>query len=369
VLKEKNVNLVQVSASLQPKLGGPCAVVIGTFPYFATHYNCKLLVFGSTTFNSEHTEINSTFLNNRFGFRFKIPNRISRISMKNADVLMIHGYYLWSTLLAFYYSKCQDIYLMPHGSLEQYQDKNGKFRKNIFNKIAKHLLKKRTLHFLLGSDAEISSVRDKFANSKISVVGLGVDYNINDCLLSGLHNPINLLCLSRISPEKRIDLCIRAMVILNLSDRKYQLNIYGSGDVALEAELRSLVKSLDLEDVIHFKGHVDGFEKVLAIKNSDIMLLPSENENFALAVAESIAFGKPVVVSKFVAMHEFVDTNSTGLTIDELDVNELVFAIKEISNEFSTYQENCTTSAHLLAWEQVIKRWFHVIDNSLSVKK
>ncbi len=363
------MNFVQVSASLQPKLGGPCAVVLGTNPHFSNHYNSTLIVFGTSTINSSHVQINSTFFKNRFGFRFKIPNRISRRSMNDADILMIHGYYLWSTLLAIHYSKCQDVYLMPHGSLEQYQDKNGKFRKKLFNKIAKYLLKERTLHFLLGSDAEMLSVRNKFANSKISVVGLGVNYDINDCISSELHNPINLLCLSRISPEKRLDLCIRAISVLNLSEKRYRLNIYGAGDLALETELRKLVKSLNLEDAIHFKGHVDGFEKIQAFKNSDIMLLPSENENFAVAVAESIAFGKPVVVSKFVAMHEFVDANSAGLTIDELDVDKLVSAIEEISNEFSTYQENCIRSAHLLAWEEVIKRWIHVIDNSMSIKK
>jgi glycosyltransferase involved in cell wall biosynthesis len=156
---------------------------------------------------------------------------------------------------------------------------------------------------------------------------------------------------------------------LNEGNIQYHLDIYGTGDQFLENELNDLVKDLNLGEQVTFKGHVGGESKDLAIQNSDILLLPSENENFAVAVAESIAFGKPVVVSKFVAMHEFVDTHSTGLTLDELDVQKLVSAIKEVSNNFSTYQENCMASAHLLAWKEVIERWFHVIDSSLSIKK
>ena len=362
------MNLVQVSASLQPKLGGPHAVVVHIHPYLSNHYNYQLLVYGSSTVNLDKLEINSTFLNNRFGLRFKIPNRISRRTMKNADILLIHGFYLWSTLLTLYFSKCQNIFLMPHGSLELYQWEKGKFRKKIFTKLVNLLLKARNIHFLVGSNSEVVSISQSFPNSKISVVGLGIQkFNLVETS-SRIHSPIQLFCLSRIANKKRIDLCIRAMSKLNEGNNKYHLSIYGAGNLLLEKELNELVKELNLGEQVSFKGHVDGESKEFAIQNSDILLLPSENENFAVAVAESIAFGKPVVVSKFVAMHEFVDTYYTGLTIDELHVDKLVSAVKEVSDKFSTYQENCIASAHFLAWEEVIKVWFKTIDNSVSIK-
>jgi glycosyltransferase involved in cell wall biosynthesis len=368
VIYEKKMNLVQVSASLQPKLGGPHAVVVQTQPYLSNHYNQKLLVYGSSTIKLDKMEINSTFLNNRFGLRFKIPNSVSRRSMNNADILLIHGFYLWSTLLTLYFSKCQDIFLMPHGSLELYQAKKGKFRKKIFTKLVNLLLKDRKIHFLVGSNSEVVSVRHSFPNSKISVIGLGIQISNLAETSSRIHSPIKLFCLSRITNKKRIDLCIRAVSKLNEGNNKFHLSIYGAGDTFLENELNQLVKELNLGEQVSFKGHVDGESKKFAIQSSDILLLPSENENFAVAVAESIAFGKPVVVSKFVAMHEFVDAHSTGLTIDELDVDKLVSAIKEVSDKFSTYQENCIAAANLLAWEDVIKLWIKTIDSNVSVK-
>jgi len=360
---------VQITSSLDPKLGGPRKVVLETKDYFLKRYDAKIVIFGSSVRAFENSIEYSTFRNNRYGFFFGIPKLEIRLAIKNANVLLIHGYYLWSTLITLYFSSTRNIFLMPHGSLELYQAKKGKYRKIIFKKLCNLLLKDRSIHFLVGSSSEIISVRQSFPNSKISVVGLGVE--LSNCIKinSRIHSPIKLFCLCRITNKKRIDLCIRAMSKLNEGNNEYHLDIYGSGDHFLENELKELVEDLNLGEQVSFKGHVDGELKDLAIQNSDILLLPSENENFAVAVAESIAFGKPVVVSKFVAMHEFVDTHSTGLTIEALDVDELVCAIKDVTNKFSTFQENCIASAPLLAWEEVIKNWFQVFENNLNIKK
>jgi glycosyltransferase involved in cell wall biosynthesis len=361
------INFTQITARLDPKLGGPHNVVDKTNDLFSKKYNSKLIIFGSSVNQYKNSIENSTLRNNRYGFVFGIPKFKIRLALKNSDILLIHGYYLWSTLIALYFSSTRNIFLMPHGSLEFYQANKGKIRKMIFTKLCKLLLKGRSIHFLVGSSPEIVSVRQSFPNSKISVVGLGIELSNLTKSICRIHSPIKLFCLSRITNKKRIDLCIRAVSKLNEGKNKYHLDIYGSGDHFLEKELKELVKDLNLGEQISFKGHVDGESKDLAIQNSDILLLPSENENFAVAVAESIAFGKPVVVSKFVAMHEFVDTHSTGSTIETLDVDEIVFAIKDVTDKFSTYQENCIASAPLLAWEEVINSWFHAIENNLSI--
>ena len=369
MISAKRVSLVQVSATLDPKLGGPHNVVQNTAPLLYEKYNSLVLVFGTSVMNSENVIENYTFRNNHYGFICGIPKLETRLAIQKSNILLIHGYYLWSTLIALYFSSTSNIFLMPHGSLELYQERKGKIRKRIFTKIVTLLLKGRKIHFLVGSNPEVVSVSQSFPNSDISVVGLGSQVSNLTGISSQIHTPIKLFCLSRIASKKRIDLCIRAVSKLNEGSNKYHLDIYGTGDEFLKKDLNDLVKNLNLGELVSFKGHVDGESKELAIQNSDILLLPSENENFAVAVAESIAFGKPVIVSKFVAMHEFVDTHSTGLTIDELNVDKLVSAIKQVSNKFSTYQENCIASAHLLAWEEVIKRWFQVIDISLSIKK
>ena len=361
----QKLKLCQISASVNPRLGGPSQVVEAVHYYLDHYYERELIVFGEFTSKALSSLVVPTVRNNRFGFSFRSPNKQIRSLLSNADILIIHGYYLWSTLIALYYSKSPNIFLMPHGSLEQYQEEKGKFRKYIFRKLAALLLNNRSIHFLVGSKSEILSVREIFPICPISVVGLGVEVFMDVSDLSQIHDPINLFCLSRISHKKRIDLCIHAISKLNNVKSRYKLNIYGGGDERLEDELKGLVQTLHVEDSVSFKGHVDGISKNIAIMDSDILLLPSENENFAVAVAESISSGKPVLVSKFVAMHEFVDQFKTGVTIDKLEVDEIVIAIEQISNNYSNYQRNCISSAPLLAWDEVFKRWREVIDNNL----
>lgn len=156
-------------------------------------------------------------------------------------------------------------------------------------------------------------------------------------------------------------MCIRALYKLNSSKQSYTLEIIGSGDCRLENRLRNLVAELNLDNCVTFSGHLESIKKTDAASRADIFLLPSENENFAVAVAESISLGKPVVVSKFVAMHEFVDCHHTGITINSLDVDSLARAIEYVYRNYAKFQENCLESAHLLDWMEVQKKWLQVL--------
>lgn len=356
--------IIQISSSIDPKLGGPSSVVISATKFLRTHFDHSLIVFGQSVAGLREVEIIPTFRNNRYGFTFQRIKKISYDIQIDSDILLIHGFYLYSTLISLIAFKTRNVFLMPHGSLEDYQGGIGRLRKFIFRILLRIILRKRTIHFLLGSEPEKESILKLYPNAKITVVGLGLElYTLNSARPQRLNNPIKLLCMSRISAKKRIDLCICALEKLNSEERRYSLEIIGSGDRKLEEELRRLVSKLNLENEVKFTGFLEGENKLLALFDSDIFLLPSENENFAIAVAESIAAGKPVVVSRFVAMHEFVDMHKTGITLNSLQVEELVTAIKHITEKYVQFQNNCLDSRHLLDWEEVQKAWIRALSN------
>lgn len=341
MLSHRNRTLVQVSASLDSKLGGPQTVVISTQDILAANFDLKLIVFGSCSIQDTQTKVLPTLRNNRYGFPSLKIKRYGLKEFKNAEILLIHGFYLFSTLIALFYFPTRNVYLMPHGSLEAYQNKKGRVRKYLFRRVVKWLLHGRSIHFLVGSDSETISILEIYPDMKLTVVGLGIDTTSARLEKStGPKEPVKLFCLSRISAKKRIDLCIQALSKLNSSKQSYTLEIIGSGDVDLENELRDLVSDLNLDDDVTFSGFLEGVEKTDAILRSDIFLLPSENENFAVAVAESISLGKPVVVSKFVAMHEFVDRHCTGITINSLKVDTLVEAIENVQETMPHFKKN-----------------------------
>lgn len=364
----QNFRILQVSASLETKLGGPAQVVQHVFKYLTQkRIITKLLVIGNSETISENHSIIPTFSGNRYGFFSPIHNSIFKQEIRNSDRVLIHGFYLYSTLLSIRYSKHQKLFLMPHGSLEMYQERNGRMRKYIFRKVVLFYLNGRKIHFLLGSDQEVVSVKQLFPNSPISVVGLGIErYPYQRAKLTHKQtDPVILYCMSRITSKKRIDLCIRALSRLIASGGTYRLDIFGTGDDQLESELRALVKSLQLDNFVNFVGFVEDERKEKALRDSDIFLLPSENENFAVAVAESIAAGNPVIVSEFVAMHNFVDKYATGLTVSTLDSDDIALAIETIASKYQNFHANCLKFAHLLEWQNVIQNWIHVICQDL----
>ena len=355
--------LVQVSSSIEARLGGPSSVVQGINPFLVEKFRATLIIFGTCDFIQLDSILIPTLNKNRYGFSLRVCNNLARSELENSDILLIHGFYLFSTLIAIFFSRTTNIFLMPHGSLELYQERKSRFRKYIFRKIIKILLRGRRIHFLLGSESEKDSIYSIYPDAKITVVGLGVD---EPAFLAHskkeLSEPIKLFCMSRISEKKRIDLCIRVLSKLNDQKNRYTLHVIGSGDEKLEAKLRKLVFELKLENHVKFSGFLEGEQKAKAIADSDIFLLPSENENFAVAVAESICAGKPVVVSNFVAMHEFVDRHQTGITLDSLDVEELASAIESVVHDYPKFHKRCIDSIQFLKWKSVQKNWMQALD-------
>jgi glycosyltransferase involved in cell wall biosynthesis len=62
--------------------------------------------------------------------------------------------------------------------------------------------------------------------------------------------------------------------------------------------LQEQVTTLSLEGRVSFAGEVKGKAKLAAFAAADVCVVPSFTENFGMVVAESLAHGVPVVVSK-----------------------------------------------------------------------
>jgi glycosyltransferase involved in cell wall biosynthesis len=82
------------------------------------------------------------------------------------------------------------------------------------------------------------------------------------------------------------------------------------------AGLRDLMARLDLapERVI-FTGLLQGRDKLAALKEADLFVLPSHTENFALAALEAMAMGAPVIVSHGVKIAPDIVQAGAGLAV------------------------------------------------------
>jgi len=106
-----------------------------------------------------------------------------------------------------------------------------------------------------------------------------------------------LLFLSRIHAKKGCDLLIDAFARAAASDPRLHLVMAGPDQTGWAAELKAQAQALGVADRITWPGMLQGDVKWGAFYASEAFVLPSHQENFGIAVAESLACGLPVLIS------------------------------------------------------------------------
>jgi alpha-1,6-mannosyltransferase len=150
---------------------------------------------------------------------------------------------------------------------------------------------------------------------KVRVVALGVDLDefppkLEAASPSGL---LQLVCVSRLSAEKRPDVAIATLAELLDRNIPAHLTVLGSGP--WEARLRTQAHGLP----VSFLGFVDRRAVAAAIGAADIALVPGPAETFGLAALEALAGATPIVVVAASGAAELIEEHPTAGVAAALD--------------------------------------------------
>lgn len=140
--------------------------------------------------------------------------------------------------------------------------------------------------------------------------------------------PRLILGVGRLVSYKGFNVLIDAMQKIN-----GQLIIVGQG--SLEAELKNQVRSLGLEDKVHFYGRADDSELKCLYHASQLFAFPSvtTNEAFGLVQLEAMSCGKPVVNTQLdSAVPEVARHGKEALTVPPGAVQPLADAVNQLLN-------------------------------------
>jgi len=134
-----------------------------------------------------------------------------------------------------------------------------------------------------------------------------------------------VLSLGRIHPKKGLDRLIRAWAALENDHLDWRLRIVGPAEIGHDQELRRLVDRLGIRSVTIEKPVFD-IDKLRLYRSSDLFVLPTLNENFAMTVAEALAAEVPVISTKG-APWAGLDRERCGWWIDH-GIEALVAALR-----------------------------------------
>jgi len=292
-------------------------------------------------------------------------------NLHNYDVVIVHGLWLYHGYAG--YKAIRKIntrsatttgnpkrikfFVMPHGMLDPYFQKAGSRRlKAIRNFFYWYLIECKVVHFadgvLFTSQSELELARQTFSyySPKREInVGYGIpvpppcnheSVSVFRHTIAGLGDRPYLLFLSRIHEKKGLDLLIEAYKYQLQNNKRDTINtgedlpclvIAGPGwDEPYGQSISSAILAEPLfSNRVFITGMISGNTKWGAFKGADAFLLPSHQENFGIAVAEALAFGKPVLITKQVNIWQEIEMDGAGIV-----KNDTIQGIRDLLGEW-----------------------------------
>lgn len=163
--------------------------------------------------------------------------------------------------------------------------------------LQKHLLRHVSC-FHATSEKEASDIARAGISTPIAVIPHGIhiplQWNGNK-RRSGRTR--RLLFLSRVVPGKGVKLLLNSWSVLEGEQADWELVIAGPDSRGYRRKMQDLVKKRNIRRV-KFIGTVTGEKKTHVFQNADLFVLPTEMENFGIAIGEAMAHGVPVVITQ-----------------------------------------------------------------------
>jgi glycosyltransferase involved in cell wall biosynthesis len=139
----------------------------------------------------------------------------------------------------------------------------------------------------------------------------------------------------RITKQKGYGLLIEAINKLDDSI-KNQVEVRIIGEGRNKVEFENQVKSLNLEQLIHFNGFVDRPTELM--KDADLFVLLSEREGISNSILEAMTLGIPVLSTDTGGIKEIIKNGKTGYLV-ERDVMAIVTKITTLIETKRTNQQ------------------------------
>ncbi len=266
-----------------------------------------------------------------FGSYGYYPGLVTALSIlgKSFDAVIIEGlwqYHAFAAWRAFHRSSVP-YYVYVHGMLDpwfKHAHPLKHFKKSLYWPFADFKLLRDAAGVLFTTPAERDLARTSFNSyrAREHVVGFGAALppTVSSDDIHSFFTTYPLLAgkeiylfLGRLHPKKGVDLLIRAFAGIAHNGSNPHLVLAGPVESHYQRRLQVLLRDLSIESQTTWTGPLSGSMKWAAFSTAHLFCLPSHQENFGVAVAESLSVGLPVCISSAVNISGLVLQAGAGL--------------------------------------------------------
>jgi glycosyltransferase involved in cell wall biosynthesis len=366
-LRYNQMNILHVIPDLLPESGGPVTAIKGLAnAQSALGHNVAI----ATTYSSDDYKLRGDFEihaypceYNRWRLSFSLVKALPKL-ISEADMVHLHTIWEFPLLAAAKVAKKLEkpYILRPCGMLDKWSLDNA-----------------AAIHFTLEGEKNNSWRGSNENRSFVLPIGLSTSayqdlparhtFFIRFPELKGLRV---VLFLGRLHTKKQPEVVIRAFQRVYMSNPDIHLVMAGPGDKDYVEKLKWLVKELKVNENVTFTGMLIGDAVREAYRAAEILVLPSLQENFGIAVAEAMAAGCPVVVSNKVDLAPDISDAKAGLVCLP-DVEPTAQAMKRILKDKTLRNRMSDNGRRLVlnkfTWDKIANELFLVVEDILSGKR
>ena len=164
------------------------------------------------------------------------------------------------------------------------------------------------------------------------------------------HHRFVVASIARLSPEKDIETLLSAAHHASKQNHHLLFKVFGDGPLRVSSQC--LAHELELDSYVEFCGAFDKTDLPAIMDEIDVVVLSTHYEGFGVALAEGMAFGKPVVATAVGGVMDVVADGVTGILVPEGDADALAIGILTLSLDPRLY-----TNMALAARERYLARF------------
>lgn len=203
-------------------------------------------------------------------------------------------------------------------------------RNSLFKMLTKVIIKHTDL-FLPVSDYLGKAVNKLVSDKKFTIVPNVVDTNLFFYTEKTV-SKFRFIHVSNLSAKKNFLGIVHAIKMLETKYLHFELVVIGNP----KKEILTIVKELNLQNVITFLGELPYSYVAIEIQKSDALILFSYIETFGCVIIEAFACGIPVIASNVGAIPELV-TKKNGLLVESKNEMDLAKAMENMIINYKDY--------------------------------